>query len=93
MKLLIRRPAEKIAIIIFHRAVLLSLTATAYSQQKKRKENGKNKSPRKMRKSESGQSKRTALLYDPIKGPLTRKYSITYRPLAWFVSPLMNYDV
>jgi hypothetical protein len=77
----IRRPAEKIAIVVVRRAVLPNLTATALlTAKKKRKENGKGKSPGGVRKSDlffkEGQSKGSQreplLLDDPTKSPLRR---------------------
>ncbi|KAI7772855.1 hypothetical protein LZL87_014395 [Fusarium oxysporum] len=49
----IRRPAEKITIVVVHRAVLPKLAAAVYSPQKKKEEeNGKEESSRRVRKSD-----------------------------------------
>jgi DNA-binding IscR family transcriptional regulator len=49
----IRRPAEKIAIVVVHRAVLPKLAAAVYSPQKKKEEeNGKEEFSHRVRKSD-----------------------------------------
>ncbi|EWZ77929.1 hypothetical protein FOXG_20898 [Fusarium oxysporum f. sp. lycopersici 4287] len=93
---IICRPAEKITIVVVHRAVLPNPIATAYSPQKKpKKENRKGKSSRWVRRRglflSGGAVNRTALAGRPHRNPFAAwQCSTALSPVTLFVGPLMK---